>query len=316
MPGTDIGETQRLILGELAGFPHLAELPARGVGADMIGRGAAILAELPVEVQPSGWRMTAHPGRDQRRALDFLARDLDVLEDEASTHDGPFKVQIVGPWTLAASIELASGHRIVSDHGATRDLIESLAEGLARHLDDLRKRLPRARLVVQLDEPSLPAVLGARVPTPSGYGTARAIAENIVRAGLEQVLGVIDEGARVVHCCARDIPIELLHEAGANAISFDPVLIGTRQDDALGTAVEDGVSLWAGVIPSADTAISVPTARRPIEALASHLGISAADLASTIVATPTCGLAVASPAYARRVLTVLTELGHTLIDAD
>jgi hypothetical protein len=316
MPGTEIAETQDLIMGELGDLPHLAELPARGLGADMIGRGASILADLPVEVQPSGWRLTAHNGQDLRRARDFLARDLDALEAVASQHAGPLKVQVVGPWTLAASIELPSGHRVVSDHGATRDLIESLTEGLIGHLAEVRKRLPNARLVVQLDEPSVPAVLAARVPTPSGYGTARSVERAVVVEGLEQVLAVIAEGGRVLHCCAADIPIELFTAAGANAISFDPAAVGTGQDDALGTALEAGVSLWPGVVPSSDATISVRSARRPIEELARHLGIGADRLAASIVATPTCGLAVATPAYARRVFTVLTEVGQTLVNAD
>jgi methionine synthase II (cobalamin-independent) len=319
MPGTDIGETQDLIMGELAELPYLAELPARGLGADMIGRSAGLLADLPVEVQPSGWRLTAHNGQDVRRARDFLARDLDALEAVAGQHTGPLKVQVAGPWTLAASIELPSGHRIVSDHGATRDLIESLVEGLTQHLGEVRKRLPNARLVVQLDEPAVPAVIAARVPTPSGYGTARGVERAVVAQGLEQVLAVIADGGRVVHCCAADIPIELLAAAGANAISFDPAVVGTAQDDALGTALEAGVSLWPGVVPSTDagvSVISVASARRPIDELARHLGIGADRLAASIVPTPTCGLAVATPAYARRVFTVLTELGHTLVDAD
>jgi methionine synthase II (cobalamin-independent) len=314
MPGTDVDETQEVIMGELPVFPHLAELPARGPGADMIGRGATFLANLPVEIQPSGWRLTAHSGRDLRRARDFLSRDLDALEAQAATHRGPLKVQLTGPWTLAANIELPSGHRIVSDHGASRDLVESLVEGLSAHLGELRRRLPNARLVVQLDEPSIPAVLHARVPTPSGYGTARAIEDSVVRQGLEQVLAVIPEGARVVHCCAADIPIELLQQAGVNAISLDPIQLGTRQDDALGTAVEAGISLWVAVVPSVDADISLKSARRPIDILASHLGIPAADLATAVVPTPTCGLAVASPAYARRALAVLTELGRALTD--
>ena len=119
-----------------------------------------------------------------------------------------------------------------------------------------------------------------------------------------------------MHCCADDIPIDLLREAGANAISFDALRIGTRHDDALGTALESGVSLWPGVLPSSDTPISARSAHRPIAALASHLGISAQDLPASVVPTPVCGLAVATPAYARRVLTVLTELGHILTDLD
>jgi hypothetical protein len=316
MPGDDIDETQQLIIGELGAFPHLAELPGRGVGADMVGRGASILADLPVEVQPSGWRLTAHPGRDLRRARDYLQRDLDALEAAAEGWDGPLKVQVVGPWTLAASVELPSGHRIVTDHGATRDLIESLVEGVSRHLAELRTRLPNARFVVQLDEPSIPAVLAARVPTPSGYGTVRAIEDTVVRNGLEQVFGAIPDGARAVHCCAADIPIELLHQAGADAIGFDPALVGSGQDDALGTAIEAGVSLWLGVLPSVDASISVKNARRPIDTLAGHLGIPLEQLAAAVVPTPTCGLAFASPAYARRALSVLTELGHILTDID
>ena len=144
LPGTDPVESLRLILGELPDLPHLPELPERGPGAEMIGRGAVLLTELPVEIQPSGWRLASHPGRDLRRARDLLERDLDVLEELAGTHQGAFKVQVAGPWTLAAALELPSGHRVVSDHGATRDLAESLAEGLRTHLADLARRLPSA----------------------------------------------------------------------------------------------------------------------------------------------------------------------------
>ena len=81
LPGTDPAEAVRVVLGELPDLPHLPELPARGLGADMIGRGAALLVDLPVDVQPSGWRLVDRPGRDARRAADLLARDLDALEE-------------------------------------------------------------------------------------------------------------------------------------------------------------------------------------------------------------------------------------------
>jgi len=133
----------------------------------MIGRTGALLAELPVEIAPSGWRLTSHPGRDMRRARDFLAWDLDALERHAADHDGALKLQLVGPWTLAASLELPSGNPVVADSGATRDLAQSLADGLRSHLAEVQRRLPSASLVVQLDEPSLPAVLAGRIKTPS-----------------------------------------------------------------------------------------------------------------------------------------------------
>ena len=74
MPGTDAREAAGVVAGELPLLPHIVELPARGVGADMIGRTAALLVDIAVEVVPTGYRVTARPGRDHRRATDFLKR--------------------------------------------------------------------------------------------------------------------------------------------------------------------------------------------------------------------------------------------------
>lgn len=49
MPGTDPAEAVAVVLGELPDLPHLPELPARGAGADLTGRTAALLVDLPVE---------------------------------------------------------------------------------------------------------------------------------------------------------------------------------------------------------------------------------------------------------------------------
>jgi hypothetical protein len=314
LPGTDPAEAIRLVLDELPLLPFLPELPARGPGADMIGRSSALLTALPVEIQPSGWRLTARPGLDLRRARDFLSRDLDALEDAAVGFDGAFKIQVTGPWTLAAWLELPSGHRVVSDHGAVRDLSESLAQGIADHVADISRRLPGARIVVQLDEPSLPDVLAARIKTPSGFGTVPAVARNSAEQALNDVLSVIDEGSRVVHCCAADVPIGLLRDAGFDALSIDATLV--KDLDVLGEAVDAGVSLWLGVLPSSDTRISLDTARQPIERIWQTLGFAPADLAAAVVPTPTCGLAAATPAYVWRVMAILRDTGQALLDVD
>ena len=78
MPGTDSAEAAAIVFGELPDFPHLPELPARGVGADMLGRTAALLVDLAVDVVPSGYRVVARPGHDHRRAVDLLRWDLDA----------------------------------------------------------------------------------------------------------------------------------------------------------------------------------------------------------------------------------------------
>ena len=63
---------------------------------------------------------------------------------------------------------------MLADHGAVWDLAQSLAEGLVQHVANMQRRLPHTTIVLQLDEPSLPAVLAARIRTASGFGNLRA----------------------------------------------------------------------------------------------------------------------------------------------
>src|SRR5688572_2872366 len=109
-PGTDPLEAVRTVLDLLPDLPFLPELPARGPHADVTGRSTALLAGLPVDLQPSGWRLVSRPSQDSRRARDLLARDLDALEEAAdAARPSALKVQCAGPWTLAATLELPRG---------------------------------------------------------------------------------------------------------------------------------------------------------------------------------------------------------------
>ena len=76
MPGGNPLETAQLIFDELPDLPFLAELPGRGPGADMIGRAAALLVDIAVELTPGGWRIADHPGLDMRRASEVDARKV------------------------------------------------------------------------------------------------------------------------------------------------------------------------------------------------------------------------------------------------
>jgi methionine synthase II (cobalamin-independent) len=314
LPGTDPVEAASLVFGELPGFAHVPELPARGAGADMIGRTAALLVDLPVEIVASGWRLAAHRGRDLRRAADFLAWDLDAVQVQAAGYAGALKVQAAGPWTLAANIELPNGHTVLRDPGAVRDLADSLAEGLAAHLAVIAARVPGAAPVLQLDEPALPVVLAGAVPTPSGFGTVGAIDPIVAEQVLRSVLEVAPAGGRAVHCCAADLPIELLRRAGADAISLDAAVVRTAHLDRLGEAVEAGMSLWLGVLPATDSAVSLDLARDAVNRIWSQLGFSAAQAAAQVVPTPACGMAGATPDYVRRVLSLLRDVGSALLD--
>jgi hypothetical protein len=312
LPGIDPVDAAAMVFGELPDLAHLPELPQRGPGADMIGRTAAMLVDLPVELVASGWTFTAHAGRDLRRARDLLAWDLDALEDAAQGYVGTLKVQAAGPWTMSAAIELPTGHAVVSDAGAARDLAESLAAGLRAHVADVAARVPGAQVIVQVDEPGIGAVLGGRVPTPSGYGTVRAVAAAVVRAGLQTVLDAVQPGRRVVHCCSEHVPFGLFRAAGADAISIDLATLTVADYDDVAAAVDAGTRLWLGVVPGTDADISAVHARRSIDVLWRELGFADEQLAHVVVPTPACGMAGASPAYARRAMSVVREVGETL----
>ncbi|MEW2167908.1 methionine synthase [Streptomyces sp. NPDC007084] len=315
MPGGDAREAAKTVTGSLEDFPFLPELPARGPGADMIGRTAGMLVELYARVEPSGWRIGDRPGRDTRRARSWLGEDLDALEEFTQGYEGPLKVQAVGPWTLAAALELRNGESALSDPGACRDLAGSLAEGLRGHLDAVRSRIPGARIVLQLDEPSLVAVLRGQVRTASGYRTHRAVDRQIVEGTLRDVLGVHPGGPVVVHSCAPDVPFALLRRSGATAISFDFSLLTERDDDAIGEAVEGGTRLFAGVVPGVDGPLSDPAGSvMGVRTLWRRLGLRPELLAEAVTLTPSCGLAGASPDYARRALAHCVRAARSLAD--
>ncbi|MGX1673981.1 methionine synthase [Streptomyces sp. NPDC055400] len=314
MPGGDAREAAKTVTGSVEEFPYLAELPARGPGADMIGRTTGLLVELYARVEPSGWRLGDRPGRDTRRARSWMGEDLDALEEFTQGYQGPLKVQAVGPWTLAAALELRGGEVALSDEGACRDLAGSLAEGLRLHLDDVRRRVPGAEIVLQLDEPSLIAVLRGQVRTASGYRTHRAVDRQLVESTLREVVSVHD-GPVVVHSCAPDVPFALLRRAGADAISFDFSLLTERDDDAIGEAVEAGTRLFAGVVPGTDSPLSDPAdIVMGVRTLWRRLGLNPGSLAESVTVTPSCGLAGASPAYARAALAHCVRAARSLAD--
>ncbi|MYU21100.1 methionine synthase [Streptomyces sp. SID8352] len=315
LPGLDAREAARTATGSFEDFPFLPELPARGPGADMTGRTAGMLVELYARVEPSGWRLGDRPGRDTRRARAWLAEDLDALEEFTQGHQGPLKVQAVGPWTLAAGLELRNGEAVLSDPGARRDLTASLAEGLRLHLAEIRRRVPGATPVLQLDEPSLTAVLTGRVRTASGYRTHRAVDRQEVEAALRDLVAVHDGGPTVVHSCAPAVPFALLRRAGAAGVSFDVSLLTERDDEAIGEAVEGGTRLFAGVVPGTDTALSEPAGSvGDVRTLWRRLGLSPGLLADAVTVTPACGLAGASPEYARRALAHCVRAARSLAD--
>ena len=337
MPGEDPLEAARVVAGELPDLPHLAELPGRGPGADIIGRAAALLVDIPVELAgPRGWRIAERPGRDLRRARSMLSSDLDAMEEVLDGYEGPVKIQLAGPWTLAAAIEQPhSLNPALADPGLVADLASSLAEGAAAHVAEIAKRIPKASIVVQLDEPALPAVRHGAVPTPSGLSRVRAVEDEAARDRLHEVIAATRHYT-VVHCCARDLPFGLIMSAAADGVSFDPSLLRRADFDGFAEAAEAGLGLLVGALPTTgpttgpreNPAGSAGAPRRAgrdererptpsdtariVRDLWRKMDLPSAQCAGQVVITPACGLAGASPRQARDALRWCREAASVL----
>ena len=328
MPGENPTEAARIIAGELPDLPYLAELPGRGPGADITGRAAALLVDLPVELAgPRGWRVAERPGRDVRRARSLLSSDLDAMEEVLDGYAGPLKIQLAGPWTLAATIEQPrSLNPALADPGLVADLASSLAEGAAAHVAEVAKRVPKANLIVQFDEPALPAVLQGAVPTPSGLSRVRAVEDEVARERLHEVLSATRKYT-AVHCCGNDLPFGIIMSAGADAVSFDPSRLRRGDFDGFAETAEAGLGLLIGALPTTGPRGpgSARQARRDegqrptpsdtagiVRDLWRKMDLPPARCAPQVVITPACGLPGGSPKQARDALRWCQEAAQVL----
>ena len=247
-----MADALKITFAECPDLPYLPELPARGPYAGLIGRGTALLTGLGIDLQSAGWRLTDVSSRDHRRALATLRSDLDQLEEIAQGYEGPVKIAVAGPWTLAASLEHPRGDKVLPDTGARREVGQSLEQGIVDLVAELARRLPAITMIIQLDEPSLPAVLGGGIATASGLGRHRPVDIPEVSTAYTRLVERLGDTPVIVHCCAPGTPIELLATAGVTGLALDLGLLGTADWDALGVALEQGHWLLAGALPTTD----------------------------------------------------------------
>jgi len=259
------------------------------------------------------------------------------MEEVLDGYRGLVKVQLCGPWTLAATLELPRTLNVaIADPGAVADLAASLAEGTAAHVAEIVKRLPGAQVAVQFDEPALPAVAGGEVPTASGLSRLRPVEAEVLRDRLAQVLASV-QGYTVVHSCAPAVPFGLIRTAGVGALSFDLSQLRRGEEDGVAEAAEAGLGLLLGAVPAVPepdpgtgvrgapqpgrgpagpgdgSAEARQTAERVIR-LWRRLGLPLATCPDQVVITPACGLAGASPAYARAALAQCREAASMLAE--
>jgi methionine synthase II (cobalamin-independent) len=223
-------------------------------------------------------------------------------------------VQAPGPITLAAQLELPGGHRAITDAGALRDLAASLAEGVAGHRAALAKRLD-SKVVVQFDEPSLPAALAGRLTGVTGLTPVHAVDEAVAITLLDECVATV--GAEVtVHSCADGLPWEMLRRSSITALSIDASNLDQAGLDGIGEFLETGRVVQLGLVPSTAPA-RPPTLKELAEAafaVTDRLGFPRAVLRDRIGVTPTCGLAGATPAWARTAIGLVQKAANVLAD--
>lgn len=315
MPGTDPREAVAVVVGEL-GLPHLPELPARGVGGDLLGRTAGLLVELPVDYVHRTYRLAAAPTVETRRARDYLRWDLDAIEECWETrglrgeHE-VLKVQACGPFTFAAHVELRGGHKLIRDPGAVRDVAESLAAGLREHAEDLERRLG-VRVVVQLDEPEVGRVIDGAVPPLTRLDPIAPVPAPEIAARLETFAAQVNR-PMLLHSCAAP-RWELLAELPSFAVSMDLTALTVRDYDALGGLLDAGRVLAAGVVPTDDPGLPrnqvVDDLVARLQGLVDRIGLERAVLRDQLLVTPTCGLAGAGDRWARTALAVAESVAE------
>jgi len=310
-------QAAEVVVGELAGaLAHIVELPARGVGADMLGRAGALLIDVAIDTVPRGYRIVARPGAVTRRAVSMLDEDMDALEEaweSAGLRGGGrvVKVQAPGPITLAAGLELSNGHRALTDSGAVRDLAASLAEGVAVHRAALARRLDTP-VVVQFDEPSLPAALGGRLTGVTSLSPVAPLDEAVAGELIDTCVATV--GADVLlHSCAADLPWNLLQRSAISAISVDVGTLRAADLDGIAALVESGSTVVLGVVPatSPEKRPSAEEVAAAVVAVTDRLGFGRSALRDRVGVTPACGLAAATPQWARTAI----GLAHQAADA-
>ena len=318
-PGTSAREAAEIVVGELHRLPHLVELPARGIGADLIGRAGALLVDVAIDTVPRGYRVASGRSAVTRRAASLLAEDVDALEEawEKAGLRGTqrtVKVQAPGPITLAAQLELGNGHRAITDPGAVRDLAGSLAEGVAVHRAEVARRLD-CTVVVQFDEPSLPAALLGRLTGVTGLSQVHPVDESVAAALLDDCASTVG-GEVAMHSCAPGLPWPMLRRGKISAVSFDLSTLTADDLDGIGEFVESGRTVMLGVVPATapDRPPSAEEVARSVVAFTDRLGFPRAVLPERIGVTPTCGVAGATVQWARTAIELTQKASDPIAD--
>jgi methionine synthase II (cobalamin-independent) len=155
-------------------------------------------------------------------------------------------------------------------------------------------------VVVQFDEPSLPAAVAGRLTGVTSLSPVAALEESLATTLLDTCAAAA--GAEVsVHSCGSSIPWKVLQHSNISAVSVEAGTLDAADLDAVAEFVASGRVVMLGVVPS-----SAPPRRPAVEevaagvvAITDRLGFGRSALRKNIGVTPACGLAAATAEWAR-----------------
>ena len=232
----------QMVLTELPEFPHVPELPSRGPWFDMVGRGCAVLLDLPVTHAAGRWsfvRSGRSIGTDLRKARSGLMEDTERFAEmvnrrqELEAHEGQdslaaVKVAGLRPGHTCCQCGVAQWASLALGRSCSRGHCGIAGRGSSAYVAEVGGLFSDApQLVVQVDEPAITAALQGTLPTVSGLGRHPALAADEVEAHLVQLVAPVAAATHevVLHCCAKDPPVRILGASGARALSLDLTML-------------------------------------------------------------------------------------------
>ena len=293
VPGDSSGEAARVIAGECPSAPFIPIMPVRGPGADSVGRMGGLLSwvttDFSIETVPTGWRLTAAPGRDMTRSGGFISSDLDAMEEQFIGFNESMTIPIVGPVTWAAKVENINGEKLIRDHGALRELSEATSMLCQKLLEDMQRRFPNAHFTIQIDEPLVMPATRGDIATASSLNTYVALDRQFVSSLWSSILNSI---------------VKSNAGFGVNSGSGDQTL----SNEYVGLLRESGATRFFSVENTASLGDIIDSQRETVWELPSHLSgkQGATDLANRIGA-----LGFELPDFARNALIVPKEIAAT-----
>jgi methionine synthase II (cobalamin-independent) len=161
----------------------------------------------------------------------------------------------------------------------------------------------------------LPAAIAGHLTGVTAFSPVAAIEETLATSMLDTCAAAA--GAEVsVHCCGTGLPWKVLQKSAIRALSVDAETLRTADLEAIAEFVDSGRVVILGVVSS-----STPARRPAVEEIAGavvavtdRLGFARTALRDRIGVSPACGLAAATPQWARTATGLARQAAQAFAD--